>query len=69
MLHPDFLDDPRLQAVLAALPGARLVGGCVRDALAALPVADIDLACPLPPERMISALGAAGRRARSPTAQ
>ena len=63
MLHPDFLDDPRLQAVLAALPGARLVGGCVRDALAGLPVADIDLACPLPPERMISALRAAGLRA------
>jgi poly(A) polymerase/tRNA nucleotidyltransferase (CCA-adding enzyme) len=63
MLRPDFLADPRLQAVLAALPGARLVGGCVRDALAHLPVADIDLACPLPPDRMIAALGAAGLRA------
>ncbi len=63
MLHPDFLADPRLQAVLAALPDARLVGGCVRDALAGLPVADIDLACPLPPGEMIAALSAAGLRA------
>ena len=39
---PDFLADPALRAVLDALPGARLVGGCVRDALAGRPVADVD---------------------------
>lgn len=63
MLRPEFLDDPRLQAVLAALPDSRLVGGCVRDALAGLPVADIDLACPLPPDQMTAALRAAGLKA------
>ena len=45
---PAFLSDPALLAVLAALPGARLVGGCVRDAIAGRPVADIDLATPHP---------------------
>ena len=43
---PAFLADPALHAVLAALPRARLVGGCVRDALAGREVADIDLATP-----------------------
>jgi poly(A) polymerase/tRNA nucleotidyltransferase (CCA-adding enzyme) len=57
---PAFLADPGLQAVLAALPGARLVGGCVRDALAGLAVADIDLATPLPPQDAARALAAAG---------
>ena len=44
--RPDFLNDPAVLAVLGALPAARLVGGCVRDALAGHPVADIDLATP-----------------------
>ena len=60
---PAFLEDPALQAVLRALPGARLVGGCVRDALAGRPVADIDLATPDPPARVIERLNAAGLRA------
>ncbi|HUZ65941.1 MAG TPA: CCA tRNA nucleotidyltransferase [Acetobacteraceae bacterium] len=54
---------PGLAAVLAALPGARLVGGAVRDALAHRPVADIDLATPDPPERVVQRLAAAGLRA------
>jgi poly(A) polymerase/tRNA nucleotidyltransferase (CCA-adding enzyme) len=57
---PAFLADPALVAVLNALPRARLVGGCVRDALAGRPVADIDLATPDPPECVIAALRRAG---------
>ena len=60
---PPFLDDPALRAVLAAVPDARLVGGCVRDALAGRPVADIDLATPRHPEAVMQALRAAGIRA------
>lgn len=60
---PAFLSDPALLAVLAVLPGARLVGGCVRDAIAGRPVADIDLATPSPPDEVTRALQAAGLRA------
>ncbi len=56
------LATPWLAPVLAALPGARFVGGCVRDALAGLPAADIDLATPDPPSRAIERLAAAGLR-------
>ncbi|HYF07692.1 MAG TPA: CCA tRNA nucleotidyltransferase [Acetobacteraceae bacterium] len=47
-------------AVLAALPGARAVGGAVRDTLAGLPVQDVDVAAPLPPEEIATRLRAAG---------
>ncbi len=57
------LATPWLGPVLSALPGARLVGGCVRDALAGLTPADIDLATPDPPDRVIERLSAAGLRA------
>jgi poly(A) polymerase len=57
------LDDPALRAIFAALPSARLVGGCVRDALAGLPSADIDFATPDEPGAIIRALEAAGLRA------
>ena len=60
---PAFLSDPALQAVLAALPGARLVGGCVRDAIAGRAVADVDLATPIQPDEVTYALQAAGLRA------
>jgi poly(A) polymerase len=60
---PAFLADPALHAVLAALPHARLVGGCVRDALAGREVADVDLATPDEPEAVMRALDAAGLRA------
>jgi len=60
---PAFLSDPALQAVLDALPAARLVGGCVRDAIAGRPVADVDLATPNPPDAVTRALQAAGLRA------
>ncbi|MBS0561600.1 MAG: CCA tRNA nucleotidyltransferase [Proteobacteria bacterium] len=63
MTPPAFLSDPALAAVLAALPDARVVGGAVRDALAGLPVADIDLATAWPPDRVSRALAEAGLRA------
>jgi poly(A) polymerase len=59
---PAFLSDPALLAVLDALPGARIVGGAVRDAIAGLAVADVDLATPSPPDEVTRALAAAGLR-------
>lgn len=55
--HP-FLTDPGASAILAALPdgSTRFVGGCVRNALWDLPVADIDMATKLPPEEVQIAL-------------
>jgi hypothetical protein len=58
--RPRFLDTPAVAAVLAALPGARAVGGCVRDALAGRASADVDVAAPLPPEQIAARLRAAG---------
>jgi poly(A) polymerase/tRNA nucleotidyltransferase (CCA-adding enzyme) len=58
--RPRFLDAPAVAAVLAALPGARAVGGCVRDALAGRASADVDVAAPLPPEDIAARLRAAG---------
>ena len=57
---PAFLSEPGLSAVLAVLPEARVVGGAVRDALAQLAPADVDLASPLPPEIVTQRLAAAG---------
>ncbi len=57
---PPFLAEPALAAVLDALPRARLVGGCVRDALAGLAVADVDLATPDSPQHVVDALAEAG---------
>ena len=60
---PAFLAEPGLGAVLAALPGARVVGGAVRDALAGRPVADIDLATRMHPDEVMDRLRAAGLKA------
>jgi poly(A) polymerase/tRNA nucleotidyltransferase (CCA-adding enzyme) len=60
--HADFLNDAALAKIWDALPGARVVGGAVRDALAHRPVSDIDLATPDPPETVIRTLTAAGIR-------
>jgi poly(A) polymerase len=57
------------RAVIAALEAAggagsaRFVGGCVRNALTGHPVADVDIATPLTPDRVIAALEAAGLKA------
>lgn len=60
---PDFFTDPGVVRVLDALPQARAVGGCVRDALAGRPVSDIDLATPDRPQDVLAALARAGLRA------
>jgi poly(A) polymerase len=57
------LADPAVQRLFTLLPDARLVGGCVRDALAGKPGTDVDLATPQPPERVAAALAAAKIRA------
>jgi poly(A) polymerase len=59
---PDYLRAEGPQRVFAALPGARAVGGSVRDALAGLPVHDLDMAAPFPPEAIAERLVAAGFR-------
>ena len=62
-----WLDAPETQAVMAALSGgghrALAVGGCVRDALLGVPVADVDLATDAPPERVSALAEAAGMKA------
>ena len=57
---PAFLSEPGLAQVLDLLPEARVVGGAVRDTLSGRPLADIDLASPLPPETVMRRLSAAG---------
>lgn len=57
---PGWLRQGAPAAVLAALPGARAVGGAVRDALAGRDVHDVDVAAPLPPEAIAARLRAAG---------
>ena len=58
---------PETRAVIAALSAdgaeVRFVGGCVRNALAGLPVSDVDIATPDPPETVIRLLEAAGLKA------
>ncbi|MEI6986874.1 MAG: CCA tRNA nucleotidyltransferase [Rhodospirillaceae bacterium] len=48
--------------VMAALVEARFVGGCVRDAVLALPASDIDIATPHQPAAVMERLQAAGLR-------
>ncbi|MBY0335288.1 MAG: CCA tRNA nucleotidyltransferase, partial [Acetobacteraceae bacterium] len=60
MTRPPFLDLPEVGAVLAALPGARAVGGAVRDHLAGRPIHDVDVAAPFVPEEIAARLKAAG---------
>ena len=57
---PDFTADPALSAILDALPRARMVGGCVRDALSGRAAADVDLATPDLPDAVVTALRGAG---------
>ncbi|GHA82038.1 cytidine(C)-cytidine(C)-adenosine (A)]-adding enzyme [Algimonas arctica] len=56
-----FLTDAGANAILAALPegSTRFVGGCIRNALWGLPVADIDMATQLSPQEVQTALKAA----------
>lgn len=60
----DWLTAQPLETVFEALGGqAYLVGGCVRNALLGLEVADVDLATPLPPGQVVDLLETAGVRA------
>jgi poly(A) polymerase len=59
---PPALASGAAATVLAALPGARAVGGIVRDALAGRALHDIDIAAPLPPEAITERLRAAGMK-------
>ena len=63
----DWMTDPSARAVISALEAegaeVRFVGGCVRNALLGLPVADVDIATPDPPETVIRLLRAAGLKA------
>jgi poly(A) polymerase len=63
----EWLSHADTRRVIAALTAegatARFAGGCVRDALLNLPVADIDIAIDRPPEETLRLLKAAGIRA------
>jgi poly(A) polymerase len=58
---------PATLAVLAALGAAgaapRFVGGCVRDAVLARPVTDVDIATPDPPDEVVALIEQAGLKA------
>ena len=51
---------PETLAVMAALGDARFVGGAVRNALLGVPVVDIDIAVPIPPQEAAARLRAKG---------
>lgn len=65
MLRGDWLLRPETQAVFAALAPHRVlaVGGCVRNALMGVPVADVDMATDARPDRTMALAEAAGLRA------
>ena len=49
---------PETLAVMQALGEARFVGGAVRNALLGVPVVDVDIAVPMPPEEALARLRA-----------
>ena len=51
---------PETRKLMAALSEGRFVGGAVRNALSGWPVADIDIAVPMPPEETLRRLEIAG---------
>lgn len=61
-----WMAEPATRVVLDALSAggveARFVGGAVRDALLGLPIGDIDIATPAPPERVTELLQKSGIR-------
>src|SRR5512144_1862293 len=66
-IHPQpWMTAPETRALLDALAEGsseiRFIGGCVRDAILKRPVRDIDLALPLPPDRVMALLRRAGIR-------
>ncbi|MDP5278065.1 CCA tRNA nucleotidyltransferase [Sphingomonas sp. DG1-23] len=59
----EWRDREGLDRLVEVLGTARFVGGSVRDTLLGIPVSDLDLATPLPPERVLELLKAAQIRA------
>lgn len=63
----EWLTHPETRRLMAALGArgatARFAGGCVRDAVLGLAVADIDIAIDVPPQETLALLAAAGIRA------
>jgi poly(A) polymerase len=53
--HP-WMAAPETRRLLAALGEGRFVGGAVRNALLGIPVTDIDIAVPMPPEETVKRL-------------
>src|ERR1700742_734063 len=53
---------PETRAVMNALGDARFVGGAGRNALRGVPVVDIDIAVPFPPQEAMARLKASGLR-------
>lgn len=60
--HHPWMTAPETAQVMAVLPEARFVGGAVRNALLGAPVADIDIAVPMPPREAAARLRAKGIR-------
>ncbi|NML04929.1 CCA tRNA nucleotidyltransferase [Sphingomonas sp. G-3-2-10] len=60
--HADWRDRVGLAGLARVLTPARFVGGAVRDTLLGIPVADIDIATPHPPEAVIDMLKESGIR-------
>jgi poly(A) polymerase len=58
--HHGWMIAPETVAVMNALVEARFVGGAVRNALLGTPVADIDIAVPMPPAEAVTRLSGAG---------
>ncbi len=56
----DWMTAPQTVSVMAVLGEARFVGGAVRNAILGTPVADIDIAVPMPPAESQARLEAAG---------
>ncbi len=57
--HP-WMIAPETVAVMTVLQDARFVGGAVRNAILGVPVSDIDIAVPMPPQESQARLTAAG---------
>jgi poly(A) polymerase len=61
LTNQGWLTAPETRSVLAAIGGdGRFVGGCVRNALLGVAVADVDIATPLKPDEVMRRLQAAG---------
>ena len=58
ILQHGWMTAPETLSVMAALGEARFVGGAVRNALLGVPVVDVDIAVPMPPDEALARLPA-----------